>query len=132
MDFLDDNQYNFHTISNTILKGEYRNYKFVGNLTYKQVLLMRIEQIDIPTIRQNLILELGTPLLEVTKVRYYIFEGPEGNTVLLAADWITTDSIEEAGTTTATYIFTNLSAGDLVNINNVLSSLKLNFTREIE
>lgn len=121
-----DNTYNFTTKSFTILKGEYKNLKAVANLGYKQVVKYSGVFNDVATIRQQLMLELGSELLPVEVVRYFLFEDSYGNEVLLAEDWIDSDTIVVVDSVSGIFTVPNITTTDIVLISDMIKAIGYN------
>jgi len=118
-----DRIYNFRTISNTILNGEYRNLRVTANLGFKQAVRYSGPLHDVVSVRQRLILATGKNLMEADKVRYLLLEDDYENEILLAEDWIIKDTVELVKSLTVDFTITGLTSSDITVINNMLNAL---------
>ena len=119
-----DKTYTFNSKSSTILNSEYKNMKVVSIMSYKQAIRFTGKAFnDVATIRKQLILELGSTLLEVTEVNYILFEDEYGNEVLLAYDWIIEDSITAVEALSWKINIPSITSSEMVTISNMIKAL---------
>jgi len=119
-----DNTYTFNSKSSTILNNEYKNMKVVSIMSYKQATRFTGNAFsDVSTIRQQLILELGSELLDVKEVNYILFEDENGIEILLAYDWIIETTIVLVTSITGKIILPNITSSDLVTITDMIKAI---------
>lgn len=120
------NSYNFTTISSVILNGVYKNLKLVGDIGFKQAVKYSGVYNDVVTIRQRLVLETGVTLLPSDVVRYFLFEDTNGDEILIAEDWIITNTITTVSSVSGVFTVSNITSADITIINNMISALGYN------
>lgn len=118
-----DNVYNFNTISMTILKPTYKNLKVTSNMGYKQAVRYSGIYSDVVTARQQLEAETGLDLVPALDARYILFEDEYGNEILLAEDWIVTNTVVLVTSVALSLKVFNIASSDVAIITNTLRAL---------
>jgi len=117
------NIYNFETISNTILKPEYKDLKVVGFGGFRQALKYSGVMNDVTTIREQLVMETGINLIKATDAKYIMFEDKYGNELVLAEDWINLDTVTLVTSVDLNIKITNITSDDTPIILNTLRAM---------
>jgi len=123
MTFEFGNTYNFLTISNSVLAPEYRNMRVDGIVGFQQAVKYAGPYRDVLTIREQLINETGLPLLPANKAKYIIFTDENGETIILAEDWIKLDTVTLVTAIELTLTISNITNDDVNIILNTLRSM---------
>jgi hypothetical protein len=115
--------YNFNTIAPVTLSQTYRNMKVIASdVNFK----IAVKFMDVMTIREQIIRETGKQLLDPRIVSYTMFENEEGDTIVLANDWIDPKSINLVENIDLIMTIKNITTEDMINIKNVLNALGYN------
>jgi len=118
--------YNFNTISTSVLELSYKNMKVLAYLGFDQAIKYSGVFNDVVTIREQLVTETGKPLLDAKDATYVLFEDEYGDQVLLAEDWIDTDSIQLVQSINLKLIIKNITTSDTAIILDTLRALGYN------
>jgi len=115
--------YDFVTHAPNILKGVYKNWLVVGILDANQASTYD----DVFVIHQQVLDQLpaGTPA-DISQLTFYLFKGPEGETNVLAEEWIDSSTIQQVSVGTLKVTVPNASSSDLTDIKSLLQNLGYN------
>ena len=86
--------YNFNTISTSVLDFSYKNLTVISYLGFDQAIKYSGIFNDVVTIREQLVVETSKPLLPAKDAIYVLFKDMYDNEILLAEDWIDSNSIQ--------------------------------------
>ena len=115
--------YNFNTISSTILKPEYRGLKVVGFGGLRQAVKYSGVFNDVITIRSQLTVETGLFLVPAKEAKYIFFEDQYENELVIAEDWIKTDTVVNVDDVDISIKIPNVTTDDTAVILNTLRAM---------
>jgi len=115
--------YNFNTVSETILKPEYKNVKVVGFGGLRQAIKYSGVFNDVITLRSQIETENGIKLVPAKDAKYIFFEDTYGNEFVLAEDWVILDSVLSISAIDLPLIVKNITSDDVAIITNTLKAM---------
>jgi len=115
--------YNFNTVSNTILKPEYRNAKVVGFGGLRQAIKYSGVFNDVVTLRSQIETENGLNLIPAKDAKYIFFEDMYGNEFVLAEDWVILDTVISISNIDLPLLIKNITSDDVAIIVNTLKAM---------
>lgn len=116
--------YNFSVFANAILGTSFRNTKLISILDYKTAL--KFGNIELLQKKIYPYLPPDT-LIDHTKYTYYLFEVSD-KTIVLADQWIVSDSIEETVGLNFTLSLNNVTTSQVNLVSNQLRLLGISFS----
>ena len=118
--------YNFSTISNTVLKPDYKDMKVVGFGGFRQAIKYSGVMNDVVAVRKQLMVETGINLIDGNKAKYIFMEDKYGNEIVLAEDWINLDSVIPIEAMDLSISIKNVTSDDTAIIMNTLKAMGYN------
>ena len=118
--------YNFSTISNTVLKPDYKDMKVVGFGGFRQAIKYSGVMNDVVAVRKQLTVETGINLIDSNKAKYIFMEDKYGNEIVLAEDWINLDSVISIEAMDLSISIKNVTSDDTAIIVNTLKAMGYN------
>lgn len=118
-----NNHYNFSLYANSVLGHSYRNARLTSILDYNTAL--KFGNVELIHRQVFPYLPPGSPS-DNTKYTYYVFDH-NGNTIIIAEEWIVTSSIELASGRDATFKLYNVSSDQISIVRDQLLLLGISF-----
>lgn len=111
--------YNFTTLAPTLLGNQYDNMKVKAILTSANALIYK----DIATLHRQVKSSISGLPDSITDLTYILFENTDGEEMVLALEYINTDSITEVNSLNIRIELTNCTVDDIGVLKTRLSEL---------
>ena len=118
--------YNFSTISTNVLQPYYKNLTAASYLGFKQAIKYSGIFNDVITVNEQLKAETGLSLVNPLKSKYVLFENENGEEILLAEDWIKTNTITAVTSLELNLKIKSITNDDVAIILNTLRAMGYN------
>jgi len=111
--------YNFTTIAPITLGANFTNVKVEAIFSFD----MAKKLADVVTINEKVKSEAETSTLDPMTTQYIMVTNQDGDSTVLAIDWIVPDSVSEVSSINAVLVLENITIEEITAIKNVLNAM---------